>query len=224
MFNHKVSIEFGIIGIGRFGFALAKTLIEAGKEVIVIDSDENKIKQIRSLTDNAFVVNNLGKEALEETGIQNCETVFVCIGEKIDVSILTTLNVINMGVKRVIAKANTYEQGCVLKKIGAEIVYPENDMAIRIANRLLNEEALEFIELNNDIHIEELRVTKTIDGKSIMKSKIRNEFGLNIIALERDEQTVIEVDPNFVLKENDLIVVIGKKNSIRKFEEFLNDK
>lgn len=71
-----------------------------------------------------------------------------------------------------------------IKKIGAEIVYPENDMAIRIANRLLNEEALEFIELNNDIHIEELRVTSKIDGKSILKSKIRNDFNLNIIALK----------------------------------------
>ncbi|MGG7143395.1 potassium channel family protein [Clostridium nigeriense] len=223
MFNHKSSIEFGIIGIGRFGFALAKTLIEAGKEVIVLDSDEDKIKQIRSYTENAFVVNKLNKETLEETGIQNCETVFVCIGEKIDVSILTTLNVINMGVKKVIAKANTYEQGCVLKKIGAEIVYPENDMAIRIANRLLNEEALEFIELNNDIHIEEVRVTDKIDGKSVIKSKIRNDFNLNIIALERNEETIIEVDPNHILRENDLIVLIGKKDNIRKFEEYLND-
>ncbi|MGG7058488.1 potassium channel family protein [Clostridium nigeriense] len=223
MFNHKSSIEFGIIGIGRFGFALAKTLIEAGKEVVVLDSDEDKIKQIRSYTENAFIVNKLNKETLEETGIQNCETVFVCIGEKIDVSILTTLNVINMGVKRVIAKANTYEQGCVLKKIGAEIVYPENDMAIRIANRLLNEEALEFIELNNDIHIEEIRVTDKIDGKSVIKSKIRNDFNLNIIALERNEETIIEVDPNHILRENDLIVLIGKKDNIRKFEEYLND-
>ena len=129
-----------------------------------------------------------------------------------------------MGVKRVISKAITYEQGCVLKKIGAEIVYPENDMAIRIANRLLNEEALEFIELNNDIHIEELRVTSKIDGKSILKSKIRNDFNLNIIALERDEETIIEVDPNYILRENDLIVVIGKKSNIRKLEEHLNNK
>lgn len=223
MFNLKPAVEFGIIGIGRFGFALAKTLIEAGKDVVVLDSDENKVKQIRSYTDNAFVVNNLNKETLLETGIQNCGTVFVCIGEKIDVSILTTLNVINMGVKRVIAKANTYEQGLVLKKIGAEIVYPENDMAIRIANRLLNEEALEFIELNNDIHIEEIRATNRIDGKSILKSKIRNEFNLNIIAVERDEETMIEVDPEYILRENDLIVVIGKKDNIRRFEEYLNN-
>lgn len=222
MFNHRSVIEYGIIGIGRFGFALARTFIEAGKEVIVVDSDENKIKQIRTLTENAFVVNNLAKETLEETGIQNCETVFVCIGEKIDVSILTTLHVINMGVKRVIAKATTYEQGCVLRKIGAEVVYPENDMAIRIANRLLNQEALEFIELSNDIHIEELKITSKIDGESVLKSKIRKDFNLNIIALERDMETLVEVDPNYILKENDLIVVIGTKSNIRRLEEYLN--
>ena len=167
MFNYKSVVEFGIIGIGRFGFSLAKALIEAGRDVIVLDCDENKIKNIRSLTDNAFVVNNLDKETLQETGIQNCETVFVCIGEKIDVNILTTLNVINLGVPRVISKAITYEQGCVLEKIGAEVVYPESDMAIRIANRLLNEEALEFIELNNDIHIEKVKITDRLDLKTV---------------------------------------------------------
>ena len=221
MFNYKSVVEFGIIGIGRFGFSLAKTLIEAGRDVIVLDCDENKIKNIRALTDNAFVVNNLDKETLQETGIQ---TVFVCIGEKIDVNILTTLNVINLGVPRVISKAITYEQGCVLEKIGAEVVYPESDMAIRIANRLLNEEALEFIELNNNIHIEKIKITAKLDGKTILKSKIRDNFNLNIIALERDRNTVIEIDPSYTLRKDDLIVIIGKKNNIRALEEFLDSK
>ena len=221
MFNYKSVVEYGIIGIGRFGFALAKSLIEAGKEVIVLDCDESKIKHIRSLTENAFVVNNLDKETLQETGIQNCKTVFVCIGEKIDISILTTLNVINLGVPRVISKAMTYEQGCVLEKIGAKVVYPESDMATRIANRLLNEEALEFIELNNDIHIEKVKITSKLDGKTIIQSKIRDNFNLNIIALERGTNTIIEIAPSHILKEDDLIVLIGKKNNIRKFEDFL---
>lgn len=211
MLNYKSVVEFGIIGIGRLGFSLAKTLIESGKDVIVLDCDENKIKNIRGFTDNAFVVNNLDKETLQETGIQNCETVFVCIGEKIDVNILTTLNVINLGVPRVISKAITYEQGCVLEKIGAQVVYPESDMAVRIANRLLNEEALEFIELNNDIHIEKIKITDRLDGKTISNSKIRDNFNLNIIALERDRNTIIEIDPSCILRKDDLLVVIGKK-------------
>lgn len=224
MFNYKSVVEFGIIGIGRFGFSLAKALIDAGKDVIVLDRDEHKIKHIRSFTENAFVVNNLDKETLQETGIQNCKTVFVCIGEKIDVSILTTLNVLNIGVPRVISKAMTYEQGCVLEKIGAEVVYPESDMAIRIANRLLNEEALEFIELNNDIHIEKIKVTSRLDGKTIMQSKIRDDFNLNIIAIERGSNTIIEIDPGYILREDDLIVILGKKHNIRDLEDFLERK
>lgn len=223
MFNYKSVVEFRIIGIGRFGFSLAKALIEAGRDVIVLDSDESKIKHIRALTDNAFVVDNLDKETLQETGIQNCKTVFVCIGEKIDISILTTLNVINLGVPRVISKAITYEQGCVLEKIGAEVVYPESDMAIRIANRLLNEEALEFIELNNDIHIEKVKITSKLDSKTISQSKIRDDFNLNIIAMERGRNTIIEIDPSHILREDDLIVVIGKKNNIRNLEDFLGN-
>ncbi len=78
--NHKSTIEFGIIGLGRFGYALAETLLKAGKDVLVIDRDENIIKKIRSLTENAFIVDQLNKESLEETGIQNCHTVVVCIG------------------------------------------------------------------------------------------------------------------------------------------------
>lgn len=223
MFNYKSVVEFGIIGIGRFGFSLAKALIEAGKDVIVLDCDENKIKHIRALTENAFVTPNLEKETLEETGIQNCKTVFVCIGEKIDVSILTTLNVINLGVPRVISKAITYEQGCVLEKIGAEVVYPESDMALRIANRILNEKALEFIELNNDIHIEKVKITSKLDGKTIMQSKIRDNFKLNIIAMERGKSIITEVVPVHELREDDLIVVIGKKTNIRALEDFLGE-
>ena len=221
MFQNKLSMEFGIIGIGRFGFALAKTLIEAGKEVLVVDHDENKIKQIRSLTDNAFVVSNLDRETLEETGIQNCGVVVVCIGEKIDVNILTTLNLINMGVKRVIGKAISYEQGCVLEKIGAEVVYPERDMAIRVANRLLYSKTLDFIELSNDIDVCELKVTNKLSGKTILQLDVRKRFKINIIAVERENETIIELSPECRVKENDLIVVIGKKRSIKKFEEFL---
>lgn len=109
--NHKSTIEFGIIGMGRFGSALAKTLLEAGKDVLVIDNNESNMKQIRNLTENAFILEEFDKDSLEETGIQNCETVIVCISSKIEASILTTLNLINMGVPKVIAKAGSFEQG-----------------------------------------------------------------------------------------------------------------
>lgn len=224
MVHHKSIIEFGIIGLGRFGFALAKTLADAGKEVLVLDNNESKIKQIRHITENAFVVGPLDKETLEDAGIQNCETVIVCIGEKIDVSILTTLNVISMGVPRVIAKAISHEQGLVLEKIGAEVIYPENDMAIRLANKLISSSTLESIELKGNVAVSELKLTSKIAGQTVQEANLRQKFGLNIIALECDGSTTTDVNPDCQLKENDKIVVVGRSDSIRKFELFLAGK
>jgi trk system potassium uptake protein TrkA len=219
--QNKPIIEFGIIGLGRFGFSLATTLAEAGREVLVLDSSENKIKQIRHLTENAFVVSDLSKEALEEAGIQNCETVIIGIGEKIDVSILTTLNVISMGVPRVIAKAISLEQGKILEKIGAEVVYPERDMAIRVANRLLSSRVMDYITLNDDITITELRLNSKLTGQSVEQADIRKKFKLNIIALQHDNNTITDISPDLKLFENDILVVVGKKEHIRRFETFM---
>ena len=221
MLQHKAIIEFGIIGLGRFGFALAKTLADAGKEVLVIDNNESKIKQIRNITENAFVVGPLDKESLEDAGIQNCGTVIVCIGEKVDVSILTTLNVISMGVPRVIAKAFSYEQGLILEKIGAEVIYPENDMAIRLANRLISSSTVDSIELKGDINISEVKLTNKIAGQTVLEANSRQKYKLNIIAIEREGDTITEITPDYVLREDDKVVVVGKKDELKKFELFL---
>jgi trk system potassium uptake protein TrkA len=219
--KHRPVIEFGIIGLGRFGYSLASSLAEAKKEVLVLDSSENKIRQIRHLTDNALVVSDLSKETLIQAGIQNCETVIICIGEKVDVSILTTLNVISMGVPRVIAKAISLEQGKILEKIGAEVIYPEHDMAIRLANRLVSSRVMDYITLNNDVTITELRLTSRISGQTVLQASIRKKFKLNIIALEQDKKTITEITPDLVLQENDIAVVVGDKEHIKKFEAYL---
>ena len=112
--------SFGVIGLGRFGTALAITIAKAGKDVIVIDRNEAKVKELRQYTDYAFVVDELNADSLREVGIQNCDTVIVCIGEKMDTSILTTMCVVEMGIPHVIAKALTAEQGAVLEKLGGE--------------------------------------------------------------------------------------------------------
>ena len=221
MLNHKSIIEFGIIGLGRFGMALAKTLITAGKEIIAIDTVESRVKQIRHLTDNAFVVGSFEKETLRDSGIQNCATVVICIGDSIDVGILTTLNVISMEVPRVISRAASYEQGLILEKIGAEVIYPENDMAIRLANRLVNTNIMETIELKGGIAITELRLTNKIAGKNILESNIRQRFSLNIIALEHNGETNTDITPEIILSENDYIVVVGARENIKKLEAYL---
>ena len=221
MFKKKEDHLYGIIGLGRFGSALAKTLADKGADVLVIDGVEAKVKQALAYTDNAFVVENLSKEILQGVGIKNCDTVVVCIGGKIDVSILATLTVINLGVKRVIAKATSYEQGCVLAKLGAEVVYPEKDMAIRLANNLLSSKILEYISLSDDIDISELKLTSNVEGMTVESLNMREKFGLNVIALRHNDKTMIEIDPKQILSENDIIVVLGKYTNIAKFEKIL---
>lgn len=212
---------FGIVGLGRFGTALAITLAEAGKEVIVVDQNEEKVKAMRQYTEYAFVCDNLSKATLSEVGIQNCDTVIVCIGSRIDTSILTTLNVVSLGVPHVISKATSQDQGAVLEKIGAEVVYPERDMAIRLGKKLLSGNFLDFIFLDNDIEIQQVPVSSFIKGKTIQEINIRKKYGLNIIAIEHDQNTIIELSPDYKLQSEDIIVVIGKVQNIRKLERDL---
>lgn len=219
----KSANSFAIIGLGRFGFALAKNLCHAGKEVLVIDSNEEKIREATAFTDNAFLVSTLTKEALLEAGVQNCDTAIVCIGEKIDTSILTTLNVLSLGVKRVIAKAISCEQGTVLEKLGAEVVYPERDMAVRLANKLVTSNVLEYISLSDEVDISEVKLSKKTSGKTVIDLDLRGRFGLNIIAVKRGSDINIDIQPDMPLVENDIIVVIGQKRNISKFEKQLGE-
>ncbi|MBH1940492.1 TrkA family potassium uptake protein [Mobilitalea sibirica] len=218
MIHHKSIIEFGIIGLGRFGYALSKKLTELGKEIMAIDTIENRVKKVRNLTENAFLVGALDKETLLDCGIQNCATVVICIGDSIDLSVLTTLNVVSMEVPRVIARAMSYEQGLVLEKIGAEVISPENDMAVRLANRLVNSSILETIELRGDITVAEIKLTLKVSGLTVQELNLRQKYYLNIIALEHKGETITEIGPDCVLYEDDILVVVGKRENINMLE------
>ena len=217
----KSKLTYGVIGLGRFGMALAVTLAESDNDVIVMDREESSIREMRNYTDYAFVTNDLSMEALREAGIHNCDVVIVCIGEKVDVSVLTTMSVIEMGVPRVIAKALSPEQGAVLKKLGAEVVDPERDMALRLGRRLLSGNFLDYIPLDHSVQITQIRIPERMVGKTVEQIQLRRKYGLNIIAIESGSETTIEVQPDYQLKDGDIIVVIGKADNINTFEESL---
>ena len=201
----KESASFGVIGLGRFGTALAITLAQAGKEVIAVDRDESRVKELRQYTDYAFVADTIYSDTLKEIGIQNCDVVAVCIGEKIDASILITMSVIDLGVPKVIAKASSVEQGEVLKRIGATVVYPEKDMAVRLGKRLISSTFMDYIALDNSVEIRQISVPESMLGASVMELNIRKKYGLNIIA-------------DYRFREGDVLVVIGKIKNIDRME------
>ncbi len=219
--KRKSETLYGVIGLGRFGMALAQSLAAAGREILVADREQNKINQAASFTDNAYRVDELTKENLEAIGLQECDVVIIGIGEQIDVSILATLTVLRLGVKRVIAKAKSEEHGEVLKTLGAEVVYPEKDMAMRLTNKLVAPHVLEYISLSDDIDIMEVALTERVHGKTVVELNLRGKFGLNIIAVEQNDKLTADVRPDMILQAGDTIAVIGKPGQIRAFENYL---
>ena len=213
--NKKTS--YGIIGLGRFGYALATELIASNADIIVLDKDEEKVRSMREHTENAFVVSSLDKKTLLETGIQNCDTVIVCISEKMDVSILTTLHLKSLGVPTVIAKASSQEHGEVLEKLGAEVVYPERDMAIRIAHRLENAKTLDFVQLSERVNISKFILP---DSLAVSEVNFRGKFGVNIIAIENDGTVAETITPDYVFKNGDILFVAGSKDGINDLLAF----
>lgn len=212
---------YGIIGLGRFGFALARAIAEAGGEILVIDKDQAKITAAGEFTDNAYLVGELSRTNLEAVGIQNCDVVIVAIGDRLDTSLLTTMNVLKLGVKRVISKAQTEDHGSLLELMGAEVVYPEHDMAVRLAGKLLAPHILEYISLSNEIDIMEIKLTQKVANMSVIDLNIRGNFGLNIIAIKHDGEITTEIYPTTMFGIDDTITVIGNKNGIRRFEDYL---
>ena len=213
-------MSYGIVGIGRFGYALASALAESGCELIVLDRDEEKIREMREKTENAYVVSNLEKKSLLDTGIQNCDVAIVCIGEHIDTSILTTLNLVSMEIPTVIAKATSTEHGLILEKLGAEVVYPERDMAVRLANRLENSRMLDFVQLSEQINVTKMQVPAQIIGKTVLDVNFRSRFGLNIIAIENNNAVVEVVLPEYVFRKNDILFLAGSKEGLSKLNKW----
>lgn len=210
---------YAIIGLGRFGYALAMELALSDADLIVLDRDEDKVRELREYTENAFVVKNLEKKTLLETGVQNADVAVVCIGEALDTSILTTLNLTSMGVPHIIAKARSYEHGKILEKLGAEVVYPERDIAIRLAHRLEVSTVLDFIQLSEKLNITKLLVPENLVGKTIVSANLREKYDANIIAIENENELIETVLPEYVFKKGDLLFVSGTKDGLNRLCE-----
>lgn len=212
----REKMSYGIVGLGRFGYALATELAQSGAEILVIDRDEEKIRELREYTENAYVVKKLDKNVLTDTGIQNCDVAVVCVGEQMDTSILTVLNLVSMGIPKVIAKAASAEHGLILEKLGAEVVFPERDMAVRLANRLETSRVLDIVQLGERINVTKLKIPDRIVGKSVREVNIRARFGFNIIAVENGSKVTETVTPEYVFRQGDVVYLSGRKEGIMK--------
>ncbi len=222
MFRKKKNEQntYGIIGLGRFGNALAMELAAAGAELIVLDRDEEKVRELREYTENAYVVSNLEKKTLAEAGLQECDVAVVCIGEQMDTSILTALNLISLGVPKVLAKAASQEHGEILEKLGAEVIYPERDMGIRLAHRLEASRMLDYIQLSEKLNISKLLVPEKMVGKTVLEVNLRAQFGVNIIAVENNGSLNETVGPHYEFRKGDILFVSGSRDGLNELSDW----
>ncbi|HEY4544304.1 MAG TPA: TrkA family potassium uptake protein [Tissierellaceae bacterium] len=211
--------SFAIIGCGRFGSAVAKTLYDLDNEVLVVDKDPDIIQSISDYVTHAIEADVMEESVLYELGLSNFDIVIVSIGSDLEASATVTLAAKELGVKNVISKAQTDLHGKILKKIGADkVIFPERDMGVRVAHNLASSNILDYIQVSPDFSILEITALKSWQDKTISELKLRNIYGINVIAIKRNSEVIPSPGPDFVIKKFDIVVIIGNKEDIKEIE------
>ncbi|WMM23648.1 TrkA family potassium uptake protein [Tissierella sp. MB52-C2] len=212
--------SFVVIGCGRFGGAVAKTLYSLGNEVLAIDRCEETIKEIAEEVTHAVQADVMDETVLKDLGLRNFDVAIVAIGSDLEASIMATIVTKELGIKTVVAKALTELHGKVLKKIGADkVIFPERDMGIRLAHNLASTNILEFIELSPDYSILEITAIKEWEEKSLVQLKLSTKYRINVMAIKRGNSISISPNGESIIKENDILVVIGNTKDIKRIEQ-----
>ena len=214
---------FAVIGLGRFGGSVFKTLADAGQEVLAIDKYESRVNDYKDIATQAVVADAQDEDVLRSLGIRNVDHVIVAIGEDIQASILVTLMVKEQGVKYVTAKAQNEYHAKVLEKLGVDrVVHPERDMGVRIGRSLTSKNMVDYLDLDANFKLAEILITNPeFVGKSLAEMDFRDRYGLNVIALAHSRQEMVLPSAGDVLTENDSILVAGPTRAIDKFEELM---
>ena len=213
--------QFAVIGLGNFGYYLATQLYKKGNDVLAIDKKPNLVQEIKDSVNQAIVADATDRKALETMGLEQMDAAVVCIGSVLSNSILATLNLKDIGVKRVLAKALSEEHGRILYKIGAsEVFFPEKDLALSLAERIHNPNMIEYLPFLEGYSIIELSPPKDFIGKSLRDLDLINRIGIQIIAVKEVIQDRLNLIPTakFVIKDSDILIMLGPNESLEKLK------
>lgn len=209
---------FVVIGLGRFGNAVATELCSLGHEVLAVDADGEKVQKMADLVTHAVTGDARDASVLRALGVRNYDCAIVASGDDVGNSALITLNLKEIGVRQVICKAHSHVHRKVLEKIGADrVIFPEHEMGLKLAQGLSNSNVLNFIELSDDFSIVELVTPKNWQNQTIRQLDIRARYHVNVIAI-RDESGELNVAPggDYVVIPGDKLVVLGRSEFINR--------
>lgn len=209
--------EFVVIGLGRFGSALATALIDMGHEVLGVDADPERVASHADLLTQVAEADTSNEKALKQLGVSDAITVAVCIGSDLEASILTTAAVADLGVPNIWAKAVTAAHGRILTRVGAHnVVYPEVEMGNRVAN-LLTGAVLEYVQLDDDFVLVETVTPAALVGKPLGETNIRRDYKVAVVCMKPDDGAFTYAESATILGPNDLIVLAGHRADIERF-------
>lgn len=212
--------QYLVLGLGRFGESLAKTLYKEGHEVLAVDADPELVDGIAPYVTQAVQIDATDEGALESLGVRNFDAAIVSIGQNMRDSILVCVLLKELGVPYLIAKATDDLHGKVLRKIGVDrVIFPERDMGIRLAKSLLTPNVLEQIELSDDYQLVEIILPMKWVGDTIIGVDVRRKYGISILAIHRGGEFVVSPSPDLMFETGDILLVLGKKDDIDSIEQ-----
>ncbi|MGQ9646986.1 MAG: potassium channel family protein [Thermodesulfobacteriota bacterium] len=210
-----------VIGLGIFGFNLTKSLFENGVEVIAVDKDKDRVQQVKDCCSKAILADGTKREVMESIGVQEHDVVIISFGEDLAASTLITLHLREMKVRKIIVKAPDEDHKRVLEKVGAtEVIIPEKEIADKVARSLVSPNVLDYIPLSEDYTITELAPPSRFYGKTIGELHLRSKYHVEVIAIREVLPDRITMVPraDFVIKDSDVLVVIGKEEDIQRIK------
>ncbi|HAL18093.1 MAG TPA: TrkA family potassium uptake protein, partial [Spirochaetaceae bacterium] len=211
--------NYGVIGLGRFGLAVLQALHDFGKNIIAIDKDSDRLEEVAPFVSSVYLIKSISKEAFEEAGIGDCDTVIVGFSSDVGSSVLAPMNCIELGVDRVISKTRDNEHGKILEKLGAQAVFPEEDSGKRIVMNLICNANLDMLVLSSDFSIISIDMNPIFAGKTILELNWRRKHNVNVIAVMNGSKTNATITPDLVLEAGCRVVLSGAVESLEAFRK-----
>ena len=210
---------YAVFGLGRYGTAVAKELVENGMEVIAVDADQNVVNDASAFIPVCKCADVTDVEVIERLGISEIDTVIICMAGNLEASVMAITLCKEAGVKNVIAKCASEMHQKILLRVGAdEVVFPENESGIRLAKNLLSSGFIDMISLSKDVSIVEIDVREEWIGKNLIELNLRKKYGFNIVALKKRDKVNVNIDPEQPLDESMTLIVIANTAKLGKLK------
>lgn len=220
--------QFGVIGLGRFGSAMATTLTELGHDVIGVDADESRVQQLADVITQALQIDATDERALRAAGVRDVDVAVVSIGENIESSLLVVMQLRELGIRTIVAKAVTPLHGRILEKLGvSRVIFPEREMAVRVAHSLVMPNVLDYIELSMDFSIVEVPAPDAFVGRTLKQLELRPRLGLTLIAIKRPSPDSRVIVTNIApaadeeIRPGDTLALLGSNERLNQLDRLL---